>query len=70
MKGYLTLSITLGEKENAKKIKVKYIFIDAFPHIIWLVTLFTLYLCMKYPLSNGRVGVVRGDQKIAMKCYT
>ncbi|MCI23558.1 hypothetical protein A2U01_0044739, partial [Trifolium medium] len=29
----------------------------------------TLYLAMKYPLDNGGVGVVRGDQVLARKCY-
>lgn len=32
-------------------------------------SLSTFYLCMKYPLSNGQVGVIQGDQEIAKKCY-
>lgn len=27
------------------------------------------HLCIKYPLPNWRVGVVRGDQIVARKCY-
>lgn len=33
------------------------------------VTLSTLYLNMKYPLSNWRFGVVKGDQEMAIMCY-
>lgn len=29
----------------------------------------TLYLTLKYPLKDGRVGVVKGDQGLARKCY-
>ncbi|MCI35950.1 hypothetical protein A2U01_0057171, partial [Trifolium medium] len=29
----------------------------------------TLYLSMKYPLDDGRVGMVRGDQALARQCY-
>lgn len=32
-------------------------------------SLSTLYLTMKYPLSNREVGVVKGDQGLAYKCY-
>ena len=29
----------------------------------------TLYLTLKYPLEDGRVGVVKDDQGLARKCY-
>lgn len=31
--------------------------------------LYTLYLCMKYSLSNGRVRVIQGNRDISRKCY-
>lgn len=44
--------------------------------IIWRLTfnplgaaLSTLYLCMKFPLPNGRVGVIQRDQEFSIKCY-
>lgn len=33
------------------------------------VALSILYLCMKYLLFDGRVGVIQGDQKFSRKCY-
>lgn len=33
------------------------------------VALPTLYLCMKYLLYNGQVGVIQGYQEVARKCY-
>lgn len=29
----------------------------------------TLYLTLKYPLEDGRVGIMKGDKGISMKCY-
>ncbi|MCI43319.1 hypothetical protein A2U01_0064556, partial [Trifolium medium] len=29
----------------------------------------TLYLSMKYPLDNSRVGIVKGDHAVARRCY-
>ncbi|MCI39181.1 hypothetical protein A2U01_0060412, partial [Trifolium medium] len=29
----------------------------------------TQYLMIKYPLTNGEVGVLRGDQATARRCY-
>lgn len=34
-----------------------------------LVVISYPHLCIKYPLTNGRVGVIRGDQALARKCY-
>lgn len=33
------------------------------------VALSHLYLCRKYPPSNGQVGFIKGDQEIFKKCY-
>lgn len=32
-------------------------------------SLLTLYLTMKYPLGDGQVGVIKGDQGLERKCY-
>lgn len=79
VKGYIILNTIFGEQGKAKEIKVRYLFIDthsSYNMIIGRPTfnlmgsiLSTLYLCMKYPFSDGRVGVIQRDQKIAMKCY-
>lgn len=79
VKGYLILRITFVEQYNTKEIKVKYLVINAlssYNMIIgqlsfnWLrIDLHTLYLCMKYPFFNGRVGVVPGYQETTKKWY-
>lgn len=66
-------------KENAKMIKDMYLAIDAPSSYNMInrqpifnlsgVSLSTLYLSMKYPLSKMRIGVIQGDQETARKCY-
>lgn len=79
MKGYFTLGITFKEQDHAKETKVNYLVIDA-PYSYNMIigrpsfnrmgaALSTLYLCMKYLLLNGRVGVLRGDREISRKCF-
>jgi len=73
--GYVDLHTTFGEGENAKTIAIKYIVVDArssYNIILGRLALnglgavtSTAHLCMKYPLEDGRVGVVKGDQIIA-----
>lgn len=63
------LETTFGERDQTKEIKVRYLVIDSlysYNMIIGRLTLnhlgamlFTLYLCIKYPLSDGRVGVIQ-----------
>ena len=77
--GYVDLRTTFGEGENAKTIVIKYIVVDArssYNIILGRPTLnglravtSTAHLCMKYPLEDGRVGVVKGDQITTRKCY-
>ncbi|WJX68249.1 hypothetical protein P8452_52637 [Trifolium repens] len=78
--GYTTLLTTFGDEENAKTIKVRYLVVKT-PFTSYNIiigkpafntleaTLSTLYLSIKYPLDNGKVGTVRGDQKLARRCY-
>jgi hypothetical protein len=78
--GYTTLLTTFGEKENAKTIKVRYLVVKttftSYNIIIGRpafdtleAALSTLYVSIKYPLDNGKVGTIRGDQKLARRCY-
>ncbi|GAU32582.1 hypothetical protein TSUD_146960 [Trifolium subterraneum] len=78
--GHITLYTTFGEDENAKTIKVRYLVVKtlftSYNIIIGRPTfnalgavMSTLYLSIKYPLNNGKVRVVKGDQVLARKCY-
>ncbi|XP_045809878.1 uncharacterized protein LOC123904235 [Trifolium pratense] len=78
--GYITLLTTFGEEENAKTIKVRYLAVKtpftSYNIIIRRSTfnalgavLSTLYLSMKYPLDNGGVGTIKGDQLLARRCH-
>lgn len=70
-KGYITLNITFGAKENSRRIKVRYFVIDAYSSYNMIIGqpvfnqlrafLSTLYHCMKYSFPDGRVGVIQGD---------
>ncbi|PNX98475.1 gag-pol polyprotein [Trifolium pratense] len=78
--GHITLMTTFGEKENAKAIKVRYLVVKT-PFTSYNIivgrpifnsigaVMLTLYLAMKYPLDNGRVRMVRGDQALGRQCY-
>ncbi|PNX69328.1 hypothetical protein L195_g056660, partial [Trifolium pratense] len=78
--GYTTLLTTFGEEENARTIKVRYLVVKTpftsyniiigRPAFNALGAVFsTLYLSMKYPLDNGGVGTIKGDQLLARRCY-
>jgi hypothetical protein len=78
--GYTTLLTTFGENENPKTIKVKYLVVKtpftSYNIIIGRpafnalgVAMSSLYLSMKYPLDDGRIGTIRGDQALARWCY-
>lgn len=68
-----------GSGHKAKSVKVRYLIVNVTsPYNIIIgrpafnaleAELSTMYLTMKYPLSNEEVGVVRGDQGLACKCY-
>lgn len=73
------MTTIFGAEESAGMIKVRCLVIDtfslynmnvgrlAFSHMG--VTISTLYMCMKYPLSDKRVRVIERDQATAMRCY-
>ncbi|PNX78768.1 gag-pol polyprotein, partial [Trifolium pratense] len=77
---YTTLLTTFGEEENAKTFKVRYLVVKT-PFTSYNIiigrpafnalgaVLSTLYLSMKYPLDNGGVGTIKGDQLLARRCY-
>jgi hypothetical protein len=78
--GYTMLLTTFDENDNAKAVKVRYLVVKtpftSYNIIIRRPTfnalgaaMSTLYLSMKYPLDDGRIGRVRGDQALARRCY-
>lgn len=79
MKCYIILRTAFGMGEQSKEIKVRYIVIDTpysynmiIEHLTFNqlgVTLFTFYLWMKFPPSNGRVRVIQRGQEYSRKCY-
>jgi hypothetical protein len=80
MMGYITLLTTFGVKENAKTIKVRYLVVRT-PYASYNIiigrpaintlgaAMSTLYLAIKYPLDNGGVDTITGDQALARQCY-
>lgn len=70
---------TFGSRNHVKSIQVRYLIVDVlFPYNIIIGrpsfnaledVLSILYLTLKYPLEDGRVGIVKGDQGIERKCY-
>lgn len=77
--GHLPIMTTFGSRDHAKSIQVRYVIINvASPYNIIIgrpllnalkATLSILYLTLKYPLEDGRVGIVKGGQGIARKYY-
>jgi hypothetical protein len=79
VRGHITLNTTFGAGVNAKTISVKYLVINA-PNSYNIIIgrpafnilgafLSTRFLVIKYPLDNGKIGIIRGDQKTARECY-
>ncbi|XP_025703952.1 uncharacterized protein [Arachis hypogaea] len=76
--GYIPLNTTFGKGENSKTLSIDFIVVDvgsAYNALIARTTLnqlgavvSTLHLYMKFPTSKG-IATVRGDQKLARKCY-
>ncbi|XP_024630533.1 uncharacterized protein [Medicago truncatula] len=79
VRDYVTLKTIFGSGDQQKSIKIRYLVINSpssYNAIIGrpsikLLDAFvsTKHLMMKYPLDDGRVGTVRGDQKVARECY-
>jgi hypothetical protein len=78
--GYTTLLTTFGDSDNAKTIKVRYLVVKtSFTSYNIIIgrsafnaleaAMSTLYLSIKYPLEDGRVGTIKGDQALARRCY-
>lgn len=79
VKCYITLKIMFRVEEHVRKIKVRCFVIYVLSSRNMIIgkptfnklgaTISTLYMHMKYPLPDGRVGVIQEDQEISMKCY-
>ena len=75
--GHLMLPTTFGNSDDARTVRVRYLVINAdSPYNIIIgrpsfnaleASLSTLYLTMKFPLGDGRVGTVKGDQGLIRK---
>jgi len=79
VRGYITLKTIFGVGKQAKAIKIRYLVVNA-PNSYNIVIgcpsfnrlgalLSTKFLVMKYPLDDGGVGKIKGDQKVARECY-
>ncbi|WJX77397.1 hypothetical protein P8452_60712 [Trifolium repens] len=78
--GYTTLLTTFGERDQAMTIKVRYLVVKT-PFTSYNIiigrpafnalgaAMSTLYLSIKYPLEDGSVGTIKGDQALARRCY-
>ncbi|XP_072064672.1 uncharacterized protein [Arachis hypogaea] len=76
--GFIPLHTTFGKRENSKTLSIDFIVVDvgsAYNALIGRTTLnrlgavvSTLHICMKFPTPKG-IATVRGDQKLARKCY-
>ncbi|XP_025611928.1 uncharacterized protein [Arachis hypogaea] len=76
--GYIPHHTTFGKGENSKTLSINFIVVDVgstYNALIgrttlnWLaVVVSTPHLCMKFSTPKG-IATVRGDQKLARKCY-
>ena len=75
VRGYITLKTIFGTRKQAKTIKIRYLVVNA-PNSYNIVIgrpsfnrigalLSTKFLVMKYPLDDGGVGTIKGDQKVS-----
>lgn len=70
---------TFGSGLNAKTIMVRYMIVNSSSSYNVIIgrhslnalnaVVSTPHLTMKYPMSDGRIGVVKADQTTARKCY-
>lgn len=68
-----------GSGDNVKGMKMRYLIVNASsPYNIIIerpvfntleATLSIIYLAMKYPLEDRQIGVIKGDEGLARKCY-
>jgi hypothetical protein len=79
VRGYITLKTTFGSGSHAKTIRVRYLVVNS-PSSYNIIIgrpafnllggfLSTKFLVMKYPLDSGKIGTIRGDQKLSRECY-
>jgi hypothetical protein len=79
VRGYITLKTTFGCGSQEKTIRVRYLVVNS-PSSYNIIIgrpsfnllggfLSTKFLVMKYPLDNGKVETIRGDQKVTRDCY-
>lgn len=77
--GHLPMVTNFSKGKSGKSISVKYLNVNVVsPYNIIIgrpsfnaleATFSTMYLTLKYPLKDGRVGIIKTDQEIARKYY-
>ncbi|XP_020206440.1 uncharacterized protein LOC109791543 [Cajanus cajan] len=78
-RGYVDLEMTFGQGSQMKTVTIRYLVMNAQSSYNILISRPTLnkvgaivstsHLKVKYPLSNGDVGVLKVDQEVSRTCY-
>lgn len=78
-RGFVNLRMSLGTEKRAKELRVRFLLVEAETSYNVLLgrpclnafgaIVSTPHLTLKYPSDDGRIWMVRADQKVARECY-